>query len=199
MNWIIDLSDDILTTINKYGLERNKPKRSANIRDQKIGPQDSEAMDFWGIRGEAAFAQFFELPLHQLKTAILNGDGGCYDFDVLGKLIEIKARFPDEPNKKKFMFMFKAKTCKRWSEYRAGKPLEHRPPDIIVGVHPITERQMLLKGWCTRQGFMEFRFPYNRYKESWAIKECNLHSMDELIDLFESLKKPGIPSNKSFR
>lgn len=181
MNWIVNLSPELIEQVNQFALDRNRLKRRADVRDQKIGPQDTEAMDFWGIRAEAAYSVKFELPMHQLAKSILSGDGGCYDFETIDYLVEVKTRFPDPNNR---YFFFKQAAVNRWFHYKDGDPLEKRPPHIIVCAHPVSETSILLMGWCWQLEFRRKCEYHDQYEPSLKIHQRYLHPMDALIDVF---------------
>jgi hypothetical protein len=164
MMWQVALSEEQLARCKTYAEQRSQPKRQSNVTNRRIGKQSDFDLDYLGLRGEFAFSEVFGLPVHQITTNLLQGDGGHKDFDLVGQSVSVKTR----PKNRRFFLV----------------PQYLYPPkaDLMVMLEEIDEANILLKGWCTRQDFIdrheELDLGYGRTR---AIRDHSLRPMDELL------------------
>lgn len=162
--WKVELSEEQLDLCKRYAEQRSQPKRQNNVRNRRIGKQSDFAIDYLGLRGELAFSDVFGLPVHQITTNLLQGDGGHKDFDILGLTVSVKTR----PANRRYFLV----------------PQYLYPPkaDLMVMLEEITEPTILLKGWCTRQDFIDRHEELDLgYGPTRAIQDHMLRPMNDLL------------------
>jgi hypothetical protein len=164
VNWVTELVDDDLALCRVHAEQRSKAKRQYNVENHRVGPQTDFELDYIGVRGEFAFARLFNLPIHQITTDLLRGDGGHKDFDLLGVSISVKARPPN----------------RRW--FLMTPRLYPPKADVLVMMALLDEAHVLAKGWCTRQEFIDRHERPNLGRgPTCGVQDHALRPMDDFL------------------
>ena len=155
---IVELDSSEILVCECIGRMRSLISRSANVKDQKIGNQNGSESDVMGIKGEYAFAKYFNV----FPDLGLIPRSGSYDGKLKGVAYDIKS------------------THRKNGHLLATKKVN---PDVDMYVLcVVTQNQVDIKGYIFKKDFIRpenlKRFG-NAKEESYCLEQSQLKKFKE--------------------